>query len=100
MSTKRFVVLSLVLASSAVTAQQSLTTVEVRAESEHSLTIACNDPGMPSLKDVELVLNINDPALATGLRTKLMVAAAEACTDPGDTNRQWQIIHLETNRLN
>ena len=80
MSTKRLVVLSLVLVSGVVTAQQGLTTVEVYAETERSLTIACNDPSTPSLKDVESVLSVNDPALTPGLRTKLMAAAAEACT--------------------
>ena len=73
------VVLSMVLASSAADAQQSFTTVEVRAESERSLMIACDKPSKPSLKEVEHVLAISDPSVAPALRTKLMGAAAEAC---------------------
>ena len=79
MSTKRLVALSLVLASGATLAQEALTSVEVRAESELSLTIACDSPSKPSLKEVERVLAINDPSEAPGLRTKLMGAASEAC---------------------
>ena len=79
MSTKLLVALSLALASSAASAQEALTTVEVRAESERSLMIACDSPSKPSLKDVEHVLAISDPSAAPALRTKLMGAAAEAC---------------------
>ena len=79
MITKRLVALSLVLASGAALAQEPLTTVEVRAESEASLTIACDNPSEPSLKEVESVLAISDPSAAAGMRTTLMGAAAEAC---------------------
>jgi hypothetical protein len=79
MSTKLLVALSMALASGATPAQEALSTVEVRAESDRSLTIACDSPSKPSLKDVEHVLAINDPSEAPGLRTKLMGAAAEAC---------------------
>lgn len=79
MSTKRLVALSMALASSAAFAQEALTTVEVRAESERSLMIACDNPSKPSLKEVEHVLAISDPSVAPALRTKLMGAAAEAC---------------------
>ncbi len=70
--------ISMMLGGAAV-AQQSLTTVEVRAESERSLMIACDNPSKPSLKEVEHVLAISDPSVAPALRTKLMGAAAEAC---------------------
>ena len=79
MSTRLLVALSLALASSAASAQEALTTVEVRAESERSLMIACDSPSKPSLKEVEHVLAISDPSAAPALRTKLMGAAAEAC---------------------
>ena len=79
MSTKRLVALSLVLASGATLAQEALTSVEVRAESELSLTIACDSPSKPSLKEVERVLSITEVGEANGLRNKLMEAAAEAC---------------------
>ncbi|TWI05909.1 hypothetical protein IP90_00171 [Luteimonas cucumeris] len=73
------VALPLLLASTAVIAQQALPAVEVRAETEESLTVDCLDPREPSLKDVERVLAINDPTQTVGLRSKLMTAAAEAC---------------------
>ena len=79
MSTKLLVALSLALASNAAAAQQALTTVEVRAETDRSLMIACDSPSKPSLKEVEQVLAINDPSEAPAMRTKLMGAAAEAC---------------------
>ena len=79
MSTKLLVALSMALASGAASAQEALTTVEVRAESERSLMIACDNPSKPSLKEVEHVLAISDPSVAPALRTKLMGAAAEAC---------------------
>lgn len=79
MSTKLLVALSLALASSTTFAQEAFTTVEVRADSDMSLNIACTNPSEPSLKEVEHVLAISDPSEAPGLRTKLMGAAAEAC---------------------
>ena len=60
--------------------EKSLPTVEIRAEeSDKTLTMACVDPAEPSLKDVERVLSVSDPAQSRGLRTKLMEAASEAC---------------------
>ena len=79
MSKKLLVALSMALASSATHAQEALSTVEVRAESERSLVIACDNPAKPSLKEVEHVLAISDTSVAPALRTKLMGAAAEAC---------------------
>ena len=70
-----------VFASGSALAQEALTAIEVKAEaSDRTMTISCVDPAEPSLKDVEQVLAISDPAQANGLREKLMEAAAEACT--------------------
>jgi hypothetical protein len=75
------VALSLVLASGSALAQEALTTIEVKAEeSDRTLTLSCTDPTEPSLKEVEQVLAISDPAQVNGLRAKLMDAAAEACS--------------------
>lgn len=77
MKTKPLATLSLMLASGAALAQTTLATVEVRAKSEQSLTIACDNPSNPSLKDVERVLGISRQT--ANFRNKLMSAAAEAC---------------------
>lgn len=79
MNTRHFVALALAFASGAALAQTTIGSVVVRADSEMSLTIACNSPAKPSLKEVEQVLAIKDPTRTNGLRTKLMSAAAEAC---------------------
>ena len=79
MATRQLVALSLTLASSAALAQKTITTVEVRAETAESLTVSCDHPAQPGLKDVERVLVINDPSQTAALRTKLMSAAADAC---------------------
>lgn len=79
MSTKHLVALSLVLVSSATLAQETLSTVEVRAELEGSLIIACNNPIKPNLKDVERILHISEAGEAPGFRNQLMRVAAEAC---------------------
>ena len=68
-------------ASAGALAQEALGAIEVKAEeSDRTISIACNDPAQPSLKEVEEVLSINDPTQSKGLRDKLMAAAAEACT--------------------
>ena len=72
-------VLSMMLAGSAAVAQQSLTTVEVRADSEMPLTIACATPSSPPIQEVDRVLGITDKSQSYLLRRKLMAAAAEAC---------------------
>lgn len=79
MAKKLMVAGSLLLAGGAALAQSTLPTVEVRAETEETLSIACQDPAPPSLKDVERVLGISDPAQSPGLRKKLMGVAEEAC---------------------
>lgn len=69
-----------VLFASGNTLAQELSAIEVQAEEgQRTMTISCNDPAEPSLKEVEQVLAVSDPAQANGLRTKLMGAAAEAC---------------------
>lgn len=79
MDFKQLVALSLVLASSAALAQQSLETVEVRVDSERTMVIACSNPQKPELSDVERVLQITDPKQTPGLRKQLMAAAADGC---------------------
>ena len=79
MDFKQLVALSVVLASSAALAQQSLETVEVRVDSERTMVIACSNPQKPELSDVERVLQITDPTQTPGLRTQLLAAAADGC---------------------
>jgi hypothetical protein len=79
MGTKQLVALTLVLASGAALAQQSLPTVEVRADSERSMVIACSNPSKPEMKDVERVLQITDSKQTPSLRKQLMAAAAAGC---------------------
>ena len=77
MKTRPLIVFFLLFASGAALAQATLATVEVRAKSGQSLTIACDNPSKPSLKDVERVLGISSQT--ANFRNKLMSAAAEAC---------------------
>ena len=70
--------ISMMLGGAAV-AQQSLTTVEVRADAEMPLTIACAAPSSPPIQEVDRVLGITDKSQSYLLRRKLMAAAAEAC---------------------
>ena len=79
MKTNAIVALSMMLAGSAALAQQSLTTVEVRAGSEMSLEIACDTHSKPPVRDVDRVLGITDDSESYLLRRKLMAAVAEAC---------------------
>lgn len=81
MRTAKVVALSVaLLASGSALAQEALSAIEVKAEeSQRTMTIACNATEQPSLKEVEQVLAVSDPAQAKGLRDKLMGAAAEAC---------------------
>jgi hypothetical protein len=73
------IVLTALLACGAASAQQKLTTVEVRADTLESVDVACASPGSVSNKDVERVLAVTDPAKAAGLRKKFVAAATEAC---------------------
>ena len=101
MSRKLLVALGLVLASSAVLAQQNLATVEVRGDSERSMVIACNNPGKPDMKDVERVLQITDSKQTRSLSKQLMGAAAEGCKagEPrimvtrSGTSLKWEAVH-------
>jgi hypothetical protein len=80
MRNAHLVALSIAILSAGSAVAQELKTIEVRAEeSERSIVMSCISPAEPSLKDVEQVLTISDPAMARGMRTKLMDAAAEAC---------------------
>ena len=68
-------------ASAGALAQEALGAIEVKAEeSGRVLNIACSDPQTPTLKEVEEVLSVSDPAQSNKLRDKLMGAAAEACS--------------------
>ena len=78
MGPKQLVALPFVLASSVALAQQALPTVEVRADSERSMVIACSNP-KPEMKDVERVLQITDSKQTPSLRKQLMAAAVEGC---------------------
>jgi hypothetical protein len=101
MNRKLLVALSLVLSSSAVLAQETLATVEVRADSERSMVIPCNNPGKPDMKDVERVLQITDSKQTRGLSKQLMAAAAEGCKagEPrilvtrSGTSLKWEAMH-------
>ena len=101
MSRKLLVALSLVLSSSAVLAQQTLATVEVRADSERSMVIACNNPGKLDTKDVERVLQITDSKQTRGLSKQLAAAAAQGCRagEPrilvtrSGTTLKWEAMH-------
>lgn len=78
MKTRPLVAVFLALAGSAALAQQNLTTIEVRADSEDgALSIACQDPTRPTLEEVERLLGTS--VQLSHFRTKLMRAAAEAC---------------------
>jgi hypothetical protein len=105
MSRKRFVALSLVLASSAALAQQSLATVEVRAgslaDSERSMFITCSHTGKLNVNDVERVLQIRDSRQTPALSKKLAAAAAEGCkagiprilVTRSGTSLKWEAMH-------
>ena len=71
MSTKHPVALSLLFVTSVAFAQTTIETVEVRADSEDVLSIACESPSEPSLKEVEQVLGISDPSQAPAMPTAL-----------------------------
>jgi hypothetical protein len=71
---------SLVVAASGMATAQELRTIEVTVEeSSRTMVLDCINPAKPSLKEVDRVLTVADPAQSAGLRTKLMEAAAEAC---------------------
>ena len=101
MSRKLLVVLSMVLTSSAVLAQENLPTVEVRADSGRSMVIACKNPSKPDMKDVERVLQITDSKQTRSLSKQLMAAAAEGCKagEPrilvtrSGTSLKWEAAH-------
>jgi len=73
------IVFTALLACGAASAQQRLTSVEVRADTRESVDVACADPSAVSDQDVERVLAVTDPSKAKGLRKKFVAAAAEAC---------------------
>lgn len=79
MRTQHLMALPLLLAGSLALAQQALTAVEVRADSEMSLRISCDNPIKPSIQEVDRILGVTDEGQSYGLRRKLMDAAAEAC---------------------
>ena len=79
MKSQPLVALAMMMAGSAALAQESLATVEVRADSEMSLQIACATPDKPPIEDVDRVLGVTDKSESHLMRRKLMAAVAEAC---------------------
>ena len=79
MKTQSLAALAMMLAGNAALAQQSLDTVEVRADSEMSLKIACDNPGKLPIEDVDQILGVTDKSESHLMRRKLMAAVAEAC---------------------
>ena len=79
MHAMKLVVLSLVISGSALAAQETLPTVEVRSESENSLFISCLKPEKPSRQNIAKVLSVADEAQIRILTPKLMGAAANGC---------------------
>ena len=73
------IVFTALLAFGAASAQQRLTTVEVRADTRESVDVACASPGSVSNDDIERVLAVTDPSKVNGLRKKFVAAATEAC---------------------
>ena len=73
------IVFTTLLACGAASAQERLTTVEVRADTRESVDVACANPSAVSNKDVERVLALTDPSKANGMRKKFVAAATEAC---------------------
>ena len=101
MNRKQLVALSLVLLNGAALAQQNLPSVEVRADSERSMSIACSNPGKLDTSDVERVLQITDSRQTSGLSKKLAAAAAEGCkagiprilVKRSGTSLKWEAMH-------
>src|SRR6186713_3492796 len=80
MRTAPLVALALTIAAMGAATAQELATVEVRAEEgKASMTLSCKEPNNPSLKEVDRVLMINDPAESASARTRLLEIASEAC---------------------
>ena len=79
MRTQLLVALSALLLSSAAAAQTSLSTIEVRAGANESMTVSCAKPDTVAAEDVNRVLSIDDPRATAGLRKKLISAVSEAC---------------------
>ena len=73
------IVFTALLAFGAASAQQRLTTVEVRADTRESVDVSCASPGSVSNNDIERVLAVTDPSKVNGLRKKFVAAAMEAC---------------------
>lgn len=79
MRTQLFVALSVLLISSAASAQSNLATVEVRADARESVTVSCTKPDSVTSQDVERVLSIEDHRATRVLRKKFISAVSGAC---------------------
>ncbi len=79
MKSKSLVALTLLLLSAPALAQQDISSVEVRPQSQATLDFACASSAKPSAVDVERILHVNDRSQTAGLRTQLMGAIGEAC---------------------
>jgi hypothetical protein len=79
MRTQLIVAMSTLLLGGVASAQTSLSTIEVRAGANESVTMSCSKPDSVAPQDVQRVLSIDDPSTAPGLRKKLVSAVSAAC---------------------
>ncbi|WP_159015480.1 hypothetical protein [Cognatiluteimonas profundi] len=79
MRTQLFVALASLLVWGVASAQSSLPTVEVRADTRESVDVSCANPASVKSEDVERVLSIQDSNLTRRLRRQLISAVTDAC---------------------
>jgi hypothetical protein len=73
------VALASLLVCGVASAQSTLPTVQVRADTRESVEVSCADPASIKPQDVERVLSIQQPVMTRRLRTKLIAVVTEAC---------------------
>ena len=79
MRTQLFVVPASLLIWGVSSAQTSLPTVEVRANTAETVMVSCADPKSVTAQDIERVLSIDDSSMTRSLRTKFISAVTDAC---------------------
>jgi hypothetical protein len=79
MRTPLFVALASLLIWGVASAQSTLPTVQVRADSRESVDVSCANPDSVKSEDVERVLSVQDSRMTRRLRTKLISAITDAC---------------------
>lgn len=79
MRTPLFVALASLLIWGVASAQSTLPTVQVRADSRESVEVSCTKPDSVKPEDVERVLSVHDSRTTRGLRRKLISAVTDAC---------------------